>query len=296
MPNRLRRIPDGETGDRIYFIQFQKFFFQPAPEMIPEFKMNSELVMHDFTPEQVKAGIDKIKASPCKTKYDDYAIASYQTFKKLRDDGVLPKGIKFQVSMPTHINAIMGFVQRDFQAEIEPIYREALWQAMRNIQDAIPHEDLAFEIDIASEYIFLENISMFRPWFYNDDKDFDKRKEYMYDYIVKQIGLIDQDVEVGLHNCYGIMTFNRSLSSPLTLPRRHATPPLQGARLPRTHCGDRIGNFRPHAPPDQILSMPSATKCHGQAGSLLRAAEEAIAKAARTRHRGLPRRRSRRRP
>ena len=203
MQNRLRRIPDGETGNRNYFIQFQKSFFMAAPEMIPVFKMNSQLEMKDFTPEQVKEGIDKLKASPRETHYDDAAIESYKEFKKLLDQGVLPKGTKFQVSMPTHSNAILGFVQRDFQAEVEPIYKEALWQAMRNIQDAIPHEDLAFQSDIASDYIFLENISMFRPWFYNDDKDFDKRKEYIYDYIVKQIGVIDQDVEVGLHNCYG---------------------------------------------------------------------------------------------
>lgn len=203
IPGRLRRIPDGETGDRIYFVQFQRRWFQAAPEMIPEFKMNAELVMRDFTPEQVKEGIEKILASPRKTGYDDAAIASYQDFKRLRDEGVLPKETKFQVSIPTHINAIMGFAMRDFQADIEPIYKESLLQAMRNIQDAIPHEDLAFQIDIASEYIFLENIAMYRPWFYKDDKDFDKRKEYIYDYIINQLGVVDQDVDVGLHNCYG---------------------------------------------------------------------------------------------
>lgn len=204
MPGRLRRVPDGETGKRNYFIQFQAPFFLVAPEMVPEFKMNSELVMKDFTAEQVKEGVEKLNASPRKTTYEDFAIASYQDFKKLRDEGVIPKATKFQVSMPTHINAIMAFVQRDFQAEVEPIYKEALYQAMRNIQDAIPHQDLSFQIDIASEYIFLENLAMFKPWFYNDEKDFDKRKEYIHDYIVKQIGLIDQDVEVGLHNCYGL--------------------------------------------------------------------------------------------
>lgn len=203
MQNRLRRIPDGETGDRKLFVQFQKAFFLPAPEVIPEFKMNAALVSHDFSLEHVNAAVEKIKASPRKTMYDDHAIASYKDFKKLRDDGVLPKDIKFQVSIPTHINAILGFVQRDFQPAMEPIYKHALFQAMRKIQDTIPHEDLAFQIDIACEYMFLENISMFRPWFYTDDKDFDKRKEYIYDYIVEQVNLIHPDVEVGLHNCYG---------------------------------------------------------------------------------------------
>lgn len=205
LQNRLRRVPDGETGERNYFVQFQAAWFMAAPEMIPDFKMNSALVSKDYTPEQVHAAIEKIKNSSMETGYDEHAIASYAIFKKLREEGVIPRGIKFQVSIPTHINAMLGFVQTAFQPAVEPLYKESIFRAMRKIQDNIPHEDLAIQIDVASEYFFMENMQMFRPWFYNDDKDFDKRKEYMYDYIIEQIRQVDQDVELGLHNCYGMM-------------------------------------------------------------------------------------------
>lgn len=44
---------------------------------------------------------------------------------------------------------------------------------------------------------------MYRPWFYNDDSEIVERKQYIVDYIVRMIAQIDEDVEVGIHNCYG---------------------------------------------------------------------------------------------
>lgn len=196
-----------------------------APEMVPDFKMNSALESKQYSPGEVKEAIAKIKDSPRETGYNEFAIASYGTFKKLRDEGTIPKATKFQVSIPTHINAILGFAQPAFQPDVEPLYKESLFRAMRNTQESILHENLALQIDIASEYIFLENIQMYRPWFYNEDKDFDKRKEYIYDYIIEQIGQVDQDVELGLHNCYGRQE-PMDLRHPfmLTLVRRHDMP------------------------------------------------------------------------
>lgn len=205
MPNRLKRIPDGETGERNWFTLFQVAFFQAVPQMITEFINNSAIAMQDYTPEQVAEGIEKLRKAAPSTQYDTVAIESYDTFKKLREDGVIPKGTRFQVCIPAVANVIIPLVQKDFMAAAEPVYEEALFRAMRNIQDTIPHEDLAIQIDLAADTALWENIEMYRPWFHTEDKDMDKRKAYIVDYIVRMISQVDQDVEVGFHNCYGDM-------------------------------------------------------------------------------------------
>ena len=216
LPNRLKRIPDGETGIRNWFTYFQSAFFQSVPQMMVEFVNNSALAMQDYTPEQVAEGIEKLRQAAPSTGYDTVAIESYALFKKLRDEGVIPKGTRFQVCLPGVANVIVPFVQRDFMAAAEPIYEEALFRAMRNIQDSIPHEDLAIQIDLAADTALWENVEMYRPWFFPDDNDLDKRKQYMIDYVVRMISQVDQDVEVGIHNCYGDME-HRHWSEPESL-------------------------------------------------------------------------------
>lgn len=205
MPHRLKRISDGETGERNYFTMFQTKFFQAVPEMISEFVNNAAIAAKDYTPKQVAEGIEKLRKATPNTGYDTAAIDSYAIFKKLRDEGVIAKGTRFQVCLPGVANVILPFVQRDFMAAAEPVYEEALFRAMRNIQDKIPHEDLAIQIDLAADTGLWENIQMYRPWFYDDDKDLDKRRAYLVDYAVRMISQVDQDVEVGIHNCYGDM-------------------------------------------------------------------------------------------
>lgn len=203
MPGRLKRIPDGETEARQNFTVFQAAFFQSVPQMMTEFINNSMIQSREFTPQQVQDGIAKlIQAAPV-TGYDTAAIESYGVFKKLRDEGVIPKGTRFQVCLPTLANVILVFVQKAFMTAAEPVYEKALFQALRNIQDAIPHEDLSIQIDMAADTSLWENVKMYRPWFHEDDKDMDKRKQYMVDFTIRMISQVDQDVELGLHNCYG---------------------------------------------------------------------------------------------
>ena len=203
MPNRLKRIPDGETGVRSFFTYFQIAFFQAVPEMMTEFVNNAAIEMEERTPEQVAEGVEKLRKANPSTHYEDSAIESYGLFKKLRDEGVIPKGTRFQVCLPGIANVIMVFVQKPFQAAVEPVYEEALFRAMRNIQDTIPHEDLAIQIDLAGDTALWENIDFYKPWFYQDDKDLDKRRQYLVDYAVRMMSQVDKDVELGIHNCYG---------------------------------------------------------------------------------------------
>lgn len=109
---------------------------------------------------------------------------------------------------------ILPFVQRAFQPKLEPIYEAALFRAMRTIQDEIPHEDLALQVDVAADTAFWEatisetkkansGLEWFQPWWsYSSPEEV---KQYQTDYLVRWFAQVDQDVEVGMHNCYGDM-------------------------------------------------------------------------------------------
>lgn len=68
---------------------------------------------------------------------------------------------------------------------------------MRNIQDKLPHGDLSIQLDLAVDTAYWEGAYL-SPWF-------DNTKDTVMAYLLRMIDEIDQDVELGLHNCYGDM-------------------------------------------------------------------------------------------
>ena len=192
MPNRLLRIPDGETNQRINFTMWQMGVLARSPSLLNVFVNNAPVEAKTFSPQEIDQGIEKLQeGGPLETGYDQAAIESYAIFKELRDEGVLPQGTKFQVCIPTAANILAPFVQPMFQARVEPIYEEALFRAMRKIQDNIPHNDLAIQIDLAVDTAYWEGVDIYKPWFGGNVK------EYTVEYILKMISQVDQDVDVG---------------------------------------------------------------------------------------------------
>ncbi|KAH6106606.1 hypothetical protein HBI69_179190 [Parastagonospora nodorum] len=198
MPSRVKRLPDGETGKRFMFTLWQSAVFQAAPEMLLNYALDSEARSRMITEEEVDKIVAKLEKAGIETEYDTAAIESYAVFKKLRNEGVIPWGVRFQVGLPTAANVVPVFIEKAFQAKVWPLYEQALFRAMRNIQDKIPHHDLAIQLDLALESAFWEG-QFLRPAF----ADTHNVKDFVSDYILRMIEQIDQDVELGIHNCYG---------------------------------------------------------------------------------------------
>ena len=192
LPNRLHRIPDGETGHRYNFVQWQSFVF--PPQVIgPLHRNGTPLESTDF-----ECTLDHIKA----TKYDETAIESYRTFCELRDEGIIPWGVRFQVSVPTPINTTWAHVDYAYRERVEPLYKERLMRDLRRLQEAIPARDLAIQIDVAIEFAYLEyergriQDPLFKPYF-------SSVKEGVLDRITDFASAVEQDVQLGFHLCYG---------------------------------------------------------------------------------------------
>ena len=186
--SHLRSIPDGEPGKRRNFVIFQRDVFAKCPFvlMTPDFKEN-----HDVEP-----GPDAPPAELLPLEYDDFALASYAEFSKLREQGIVPPGVRFQVSLPTPLNVVGNLVTPAWRAIMEPIYESALLRAVRRIQDSIPAQDLAIQWDMAGEMAFLENAISFPPWF-------SPVTDSLVERACRFMDAVDAAVKMGLHLCYG---------------------------------------------------------------------------------------------
>jgi hypothetical protein len=194
LPGRLKRIPDGETGNRSYFTAWQFAVFSSLPQCLAPFVMNKAVEAEDIDPAEIEGNIAKLRRLSIETGYDDVAISSYATFKRLKNEGIIPKTTRFQVCLPTGANVVIALHHPYREAGFE-VYEAGLFRAVRRLQDAIPAEELSTQIDLAVDTAFWEG-AYEKPWF-------DDVREETLRYILRMILQVDQGVELGLHNCYG---------------------------------------------------------------------------------------------
>ena len=108
LPGRLKRIPDGETGNRSYFTAFQFSVFSSLPQCMAPFEMNKAAEAIDIPASETEVNIHKIQALCIETGYDTAALSSYATFKRLKNEGVIPEHVRFQVCLPTGASVVIA--------------------------------------------------------------------------------------------------------------------------------------------------------------------------------------------
>ena len=105
----MSRLPDGETGIRKSWIKFLQDVLaeNPAIELatdVPPFKFVQwdGKVVREIPRLRIKQGMTPNRKE-FKTGYADMAIASFAVFDRMQKDGIIPDGVKFQISIPTPI-------------------------------------------------------------------------------------------------------------------------------------------------------------------------------------------------
>jgi hypothetical protein len=188
----LRRIPDGETGDRFQWAGWQGFAFRQVPqfEMVPP-------APGQFPPIprfKVKPGADLAEARFGNLGYADEAVSSFAIFDELQTAGVIPAHIRFQVSLPTPLAPVSMFVVDDEQAAIEPVYTRAMQNEVTQILAAIPNDRLAIQWDTCVE------VWMIEQWI---PTPFEDIRNGIVDRLRTLSGWIPEAVPNGFHLCYG---------------------------------------------------------------------------------------------
>jgi hypothetical protein len=190
--DRLRRLPDGETGVRTNWIGFQSGAFAATEQfdlVPPDPKSYAPLPF--FTP---RAGADPSKVRFGRLGYADAAKASYEKFAALKREGKIRPGTRFQVSLPTPLAPVAAFVAPAAILAVEPVYEATLLKELDEIANAVPHDELAVQWDAAVEFGMLEGV-----W----PSGFKDVRQEIVDRLLRIGNRVPADVELGYHLCYG---------------------------------------------------------------------------------------------
>ena len=196
----LRRIPDGETGERIRWIWFQRDMLWNHPDLEEDpdaglyavYQWDGKLLRE--TPYlRIKPSVDP-NTLRFQTGYAEAAAASYATFARLRDDGVISSDTRFQVSLPTPMSTGYMYVSQASRDAYLPAYERSLTEALDGILSTVPHDRLSIQWDVCQEVLLFEDYFPFRP---------DDYKEQVYGLLARLGGRVPGSVDLGYHLCYG---------------------------------------------------------------------------------------------
>ncbi len=199
-------LPDGELGDRSQWITYiARHVYGQHPDLVT-------LSRHTFANWKprgygdqwrvtVRPGVEVIRFP--RIGYADEAKQSYRVFCRLRDEGVVPAGVRFLVALPLSESAVRAFVgtARDFEILWEA-YNEAIAREITEIADAVPHDDLAVQWDMARETAAVEGLEF--NFASADLRTLPADPMERYCRALEELAPhIPESVWLGLHVCYG---------------------------------------------------------------------------------------------
>ena len=195
IPSGLRRIPDGETGDRGNWIYFQLQKFLQLPWLVPTRPLDAADGEYDQLPQlRLADGTDPAQVSWPDLGYADAYLGSYKVFAALREQGVIPPGVRFQVEYPTPLASISGYIVPEQQQALLDSYERAMFADLGRLLAAVPANEVAVQWDVAVEFGILEEA--FAP---GGAQAFDA----IIAALARCVDQVPAGIPVGLHLCYG---------------------------------------------------------------------------------------------
>lgn len=210
LASHLDALPDGEVGPRRHWIsrvhyqvlaghQQLEVVRHPAPENGVE-RLNPRNAA-DSWQFRVKEGVERVRFGDpgWRLGYSRDAVNSYFAFKTLREQGRLPKGLRFQVSLPSVRSALPPRIFPDAAdvAKIWPGYQESLGAEIDKVVEKIPNHDLAIQWDCANE---VQDVCGAVPG-YSSEGAIERNVEQFRDLSAR----IPERVALGYHFCFGTL-------------------------------------------------------------------------------------------
>jgi hypothetical protein len=187
----VRRIPDGETGDRNMWIGWYAQVFWRVDGLEERHPFYRE-----YSPRVIGLADGR---SPADIRYPDLgyaeaALASYERFTRYKREGRIAADVRFQVSMGTPIATSSAAIAPSELGALEPGYEAAQMAELERILSGIPHGELAIQWDVCVEVWFMEG------WI---TCPFAPVAEGITERLKRYADTVPDDVELGFHLCYG---------------------------------------------------------------------------------------------
>jgi hypothetical protein len=185
----VSRIPDGETGSRKGWIfhQWPRLAANPALEPGPAVP-NAYVPINAL---RLRDGVD-----PDSVTFDlgfgTTAVEAYPDFRRLKDQGVIAAGSRFQVAIPTQVAILGNFISPESQPALIDVFERQLADEIAQVCAAVPHDELAIQWDVATELAVIEGVI---ASLYDTDG--------LLDQVGRMAAMVPDAVELGFHLCYG---------------------------------------------------------------------------------------------
>jgi len=159
IPRGVRRMTDGEPGERGYWIQFQIQKFGQMPEFERVAAGHAYETSSD-APEMARFRLaDGASADTIDWPNLGYADAyadSFEVFDRLQREGTIPADVRFQVQYPTPLASMAGTIVPEDMPAVAAAYESALFADLATLLERIPHDRVAVQWDVAVEFGLLE--------------------------------------------------------------------------------------------------------------------------------------------
>src|SRR4051794_20735488 len=195
IPTGVRRMTDGETGERNYWISFQVEKFMQMPEL----ETVTSGIFYETGPDapempqlRLAAGATAESINWPNLGYADEYTKSFATFDDLQQRGTIPAAVRMQLQYPTPLASMAGTIAAEDLPTVAPAYERALFADLDTALERLPHDRIAVQWEIAVELGALEGaMGVTMPM------------EQIAPGIVRCLDRVPADVPVGLHLCYG---------------------------------------------------------------------------------------------
>jgi hypothetical protein len=195
IPHGVRRMTDGETGDRNYWISFQTRKF----EQMPEFETVSVGQAYETASGapamphfRLTEGASAETITWPNLGYADEYTKSFATFERMQQEGTIPAEVRLQLQYPTPLASMAGTIAADDLPAVGPSYEQALFADLDTALERLPHDRISIQWDVAVEFGALEGAMGPKVPI-----------EQIVPGLVRCIERVPADVPVGMHLCYG---------------------------------------------------------------------------------------------
>jgi hypothetical protein len=197
IPVGVRRMTDGETGERGYWIlfQIQKFL------RMPEFEPVTVGQAYESSPDapqmprlRLAGGASGDRVEWPDLGYADAYAESFEIFDRLQRGGTIPTGVRFQAQYPTPLACVASAIVPDDLPAVAASYERALFADLDALLDRLPHNRCAVQWDVAVEFGLLEGAM---------GPGSAVPTGQITPALVRCVDRVPAGVPVGLHLCYG---------------------------------------------------------------------------------------------
>lgn len=194
--NCLRRVPDGEVGGRRLWISWQYPLLRASSFLRPD-PSGAVRPTNRFPLLTLAEGVAAADVRFGELGYAREARASYLDFVAARDQGKLPKDVRFQVCLPTPFAVTSSVVVPSALPAVEAAYERAMMAEVAALCRHIPHRDLCIQWDVCNEMVIWDGQQT------DAVPNPDEPREAILRRMARICSGVPGDVELGLHLCYG---------------------------------------------------------------------------------------------